>query len=137
MDGVKMANKIKGSEIRQIAFRVQDFRMKNALLQKEVASTLDMSLSGLKKIETGQANVTVPFLMKMREEYGMSADYALYGETKSVDDILDYTSCLEYKDKLLLFVRLFTYLSEINDDATKPLSEEELIKLIEGALKDK
>ncbi|MBQ8914267.1 MAG: helix-turn-helix transcriptional regulator [Lachnospiraceae bacterium] len=130
-----MANKVDSSKKKQIAYRIQTYRMNNSLLQKEVASSLDISLSGLKKIETGQTNVTVPYLMKMHEEYGMSADYALFGETKGVDDILDSVSCLEYKDKLLLFVRLFAYMSEINDDATKSLTKEELINLIENALK--
>lgn len=130
-----MVGKISDLLRRQIAYRIQTFRANNSLTQKEIATSIDMSLSGLKKIETGKTNVTVPYLLKMHEEYGMSADYVLFGETESVDSILDSAKCLEYSDILLLYTRLFTYMSEIKDAATKTLTKDELIKLIENTLK--
>lgn len=130
-----MSDKIEKSIRNQITYRIHNFRMNNSLTQKEIAASIDMSLSGLKKIETGQTNVSVPYLIKMHKEYGLSADYVLFGETESVDAILDSVKCLDYKDKLLLYTSLFAYLSEISDDATKVLTKEELIKLIDDALK--
>ena len=44
--------------------------------------------------------------------------------------MFDSVSCLECRDKLLLLMRLFGYMSEINDDAVKTLTKEQLIELI-------
>lgn len=132
-----MDRKLNSSEKKKIAYRLQNFRLSNSLLQKEIANKLDMSLSGVKKVETGQTNVTVPYLMKMHEEYGLSADYVLFGKSESVDDVMNMISCFEYQDKLLLLIKLFSYLNKINNDGADYLSNEEMIKLIMESINKK
>lgn len=120
-----MSRKEFSIEKMQRAFRIRQIRENAGLTQNAFAEFLEISVDGYVKIERGENNISLAILEKMQDKMSVSADYLLYGQTQSADEIWkDILTCTE-EDKLLLMLRLFGYFAKTKTGIF-PLKEEAL-----------
>ena len=60
--------------------RIKKIREDLGYTQEQFAEFLEMSLSGYKKLESGDVNLTVDKLYMLNKKFGLSADYILFDE---------------------------------------------------------
>ena len=65
---------------KQKAKRLRSVRDKNQLTQEKMAERLDVSYSTYQRMESGRNNITIAHLEKLNQEFGVSADYILFGK---------------------------------------------------------
>ena len=66
-----------------IGSNIKKIRKQKGLLQKEVASTVDMQASSYSKIESGQRDISVEALDKIAQLFRMTVDEIIhYGDSK-------------------------------------------------------
>ena len=65
---------------KQKAKRLRSVRNKNQLTQEKMAERLDVSYSTYQRMESGRNNITIAHLEKLNKEFGVSADYILFGK---------------------------------------------------------
>ena len=68
--------------------RIRSARERAGYTREQFAELLDVSVSYLAEVERGRTNVSVKTLIKICKLLGLSADYVLFGETRSEDVIL-------------------------------------------------
>ncbi len=56
--------------------------------REKFAELLDVSVSYMAEVERGRTGISVKMLMKICSVLGLSADYVLYGEERTKDDVL-------------------------------------------------
>lgn len=91
--------------------RLRDIRRQQNLTQEQFAEMLDISTQLYKKMETGENNITLSTLNKMKNKLNFSADYLLFGEKDTLIEVWDKALTLESMDKQLLLFKLFCEVS--------------------------
>lgn len=91
--------------------RLRDIRRQQNLTQEQFAEMLDISTQLYKKMETGENNITLSTLNKMKNKLNFSADYLLFGEKDTLVEVWDKALTLESMDKQLLLFKLFCEVS--------------------------
>lgn len=91
------------------ATRIRKIRKYTKLSQEQFAEKIGMNYEAYKKVEWGTNNITVDNLTKLREYIGVSADYILFGETRSFEDTWFRIDNCNEADKLQLMLRLFKH----------------------------
>lgn len=118
--------------------RFKQVRVALGKTQEEFAEILGLSVNSIKKIEKGENNVSVSNLRKLRKSCNVSADYILYGESKSLDDIWFLLQNADDKDKLKALLRLVKYFTNKDRNFYVDESENEYIfSKINEILEDK
>lgn len=118
--------------------RFKQVRVALGKTQEEFAEILGLSVNSIKKIEKGENNVSVSNLRKLRKSCNVSADYILYGESKSLDDIWFLLQNADDKDKLKALLRLVKYFANKDRNFYVDESENEYIfSKINEILEDK
>lgn len=107
--------------------RFKQVRVALGKTQEEFAEILGLSVNSIKKIEKGENNVSVSNLRKLRKSCNVSADYILYGESKSLDDIWFLLQNADDKDKLKALLRLVKYFTNKDHNFYVDESENEYI----------
>lgn len=100
---------------KQKANRLKSVRSRNQLTQEEMAEKLDVSYSTYQRMESGRNNITIPHLEKLNKEFGISADYILFGK---IGDEKHYELEFEYlnnETKFLTLVHLIASLCELDE----------------------
>ena len=67
--------------------RIKKIREDLGYTQEQFAEFLEMSLSGYKKLESGDVNLTVDKLYMLNKKFGLSADYILFDEKAESGDV--------------------------------------------------
>lgn len=112
------------AERKQSALRLRQIRENSGFTQEQFAEILGISLSAYKKIESGENQISLASLKKLKEEMSVSADFILYDRDESLDGVwYQILNCSE-ADKMLLLVRLLTYFTETKQRIF-PLKEEQ------------
>ena len=91
--------------------RLRDIRHQQNLTQEQFAEMLDISTQLYKKMETGENNITLSTLNKMKNKLNFSADYLLFGEKDTLIEVWDKALTLGSMDKQLLLFKLFCEVS--------------------------
>lgn len=118
--------------------RFKQVRVALGKTQEEFAEILGLSVNSIKKIEKGENNVSVSNLRKLRKSCNVSANYILYGESKSLDDIWFLLQNADDKDKLKALLRLVKYFTNKDHNFYVDESENEYIfSKINEILEDK
>lgn len=91
--------------------RLRDIRHQQNMTQEQFAEMLDISTQLYKKMETGENNITLSTLNKMKNKLNFSADYLLFGEKDTLIEVWDKALTLESMDKQLLLFKLFCEVS--------------------------
>lgn len=103
------------------AQRLRNVRTGSLLTQEKMAERLDIGYSVYQRLETGRNNITFSHLAKLREEFGVSADYILFGEINDENHFeIDYEGMSE-KDKFSILVRLMAHLCKLDEASYKQL----------------
>jgi len=99
------------------AARIRDIRDKAGLTQEKFAERLGISLSGYKKIENAENQISVNGLRKLKQKFHVSADYVLFGADESMDGMWDQIQGCSDSEKMFLLVKLLYYFMRTRDSA--------------------
>lgn len=91
--------------------RIKKIREDLGYTQEQFAEFLEMSLSGYKKLESGDVNLTVDKLYMLNKKFGLSADYILFDEKAESGDVWMEICKLPKVEKWYMLMRLYAYLS--------------------------
>ena len=108
-----MSKKEISVERRQSASRLRMIRENAGMTQEQFSEVLEISLSAYKKIESGENQISLDGLKKLKTEMSVSADYVLFGEHEGVDDVWDSILNCSEQDKMALMLRLLMYFTEV------------------------
>lgn len=105
-----------------IASNIKRLREQKGLLQKEVATEMDLGVSHYSKIENGQREASVSLLDKLAKFYGITIDDIVHmGDEMPTDIVLEdkttseqmrLISELDEKDKSIIFGMIETMLTK-------------------------
>ena len=91
--------------------RIKKIREDLGYTQEQFAEFLEMYLSGYKKLESGDVNLTVDKLYMLNKKFGLSADYILFDEKAESGDVWMEICKLPKVEKWYMLMRLYAYLS--------------------------
>ncbi|MCM1158869.1 MAG: helix-turn-helix transcriptional regulator [Bacteroidales bacterium] len=113
--------------------RLKILREQLGYTQEQFAEKLDISVSTVKKMETGEHNISLDTQRKLRAAFEhISIEYLLFGEQREISDIWAQIMVLDEWDKLILFQRLLAHFG-LNDKtlANKEIDEEKMRRMIQ------
>lgn len=96
--------------------RIKTIREDLGYTQEQFAEMLELSLSGYKKLESGDVNLTLDKVYLLNNRLGLSADYILFGDKESFVDVWLEARKLPVTEKFQMLMRLYTYLSRRTND---------------------
>ena len=67
--------------------RIRKAREDAGYTRETFAELLDVSVSYMAEVERGRTGISVKMLIKICKVLGLSADYVLYGETRTDDEL--------------------------------------------------
>lgn len=108
--------------------RIKTVREDLEYTQEQFAEIFELSLSGYKKLESGEVHLTLDKVYVLKERLGLSADYVLFDEKETVGDVWMETRKLPATEKFQMLMRLYAYLTRKTDDETVL---EELMKRVD------
>lgn len=90
--------------------RLKAVREMNHLTQEELAELLNISVSMVKKLESGENNLTIEELRRLWEELGVSSDFILFGEVS--DNLhLEYSfGSASSEEKMKILLKILSHL---------------------------
>lgn len=89
--------------------RLKEIRLELGYTQEQFAEIMEMSLSGYKKLESGEVKLSVEKIYILNKKLTLSADYILFGKKPQSGDVWVEVCKLPETDKMLVFLRLFSY----------------------------
>jgi len=92
--------------------RIKTVREDLGYTQEKFAEILELSVSGYKKLESGEVHLTLDKIYLLKQKLGLSADYILYDEKASLNDIWVEICKLPIEEKWLMLMRMYAYLSK-------------------------
>lgn len=69
-------------DYKQIGFRIKTLRLRNGIMQTELAKRLGLSQTHMSNIEGGKAGLTVENLVKLATEFGCTLDSIIFGDER-------------------------------------------------------
>lgn len=99
------------------AARIRQIRENAGLTQEAFAEILGISLSGYKKIENAENQISLNGLRRLKRELHVTTDYILLGETEGLDAEWDKIMGYGDSEKMLLMLRLLLYFTKAKDSA--------------------
>lgn len=96
---------------KEVGDRLRDIRRGMNLTQEQFAEMLDISTQLYKKMESGENNVSLSTLQKMKTKLNFSTDYLLFGEKEEFVEVWNRTLALHDMEKELLLLKLFCEVS--------------------------
>ena len=100
-------------EQQQIACRIRLIRENAGYTQEQFSELLGISVSALKKIESGENQVSVSCLRKLNDTMSVSADWILFDKKADADSTWESIGNCSETDKLYLLLRLLHYFTGI------------------------
>lgn len=108
MDKSKVLN-----EERQIGKRVRAVRKINNLTQEQMAEKMGMnSTTHYQNIENGRNNIGYKHLKCLKQEFGVSSDFILFGEVKNEREYIFNFESLSAHGKVNVIMRIIANLCE-------------------------
>ena len=92
--------------------RLKMIRENLRLTQEAMAEILEISVDAYGKIENGVNGVSYNVLRNYKKNLGISADYILFGDHTSREEVWDLIMNCKEKDKMLLMFQLVNYFSQ-------------------------
>lgn len=96
-------------EQQQIAGKIRLIRENSGYTQEQFSELLGISASALKKIESGENQVSVSCLRKLNDTMSVSADWILFDKKADADSAWESIGNCSETDKLYLLLRLLHY----------------------------
>lgn len=99
---------------KQKAKRLKSVRNRNQLTQEKMAERLDVSYSTYQRMESGRNNITIAHLEKLNKEFGVSADYILFGKVADRKHYELEFECSNNETKFLTIIHLVARLCKLD-----------------------
>lgn len=121
-------------ELANVGKRVKIARKAMRAQQKEVAEALGVSPSHLSEIESGKANPSTDFHLKLSEKYNISVEYIFHGrgnifyedDGKITETAFDFKTDVDTIDKMIWLLRNSPYFKNMMlGHASKFIHQEE------------
>lgn len=114
--------KCEAFDLKAIGRRLTSIREGMGLTINEMAETLFLSYSGLKKLEEGNSFIGASVLILLHERYGVDLLWLLLGRHTTHDDVCLGLMHLNREELFDIFVRLFSYFQGGDEAALNPLN---------------
>lgn len=96
--------------------RLKAMRQKYNYTQESMAEILNVSVSMIKKLESGENNISLSILKRLKNEFNVSSDFILFGEVKN-DKYLEYEfESVSGEEKMKIFMRILIILCREEGD---------------------
>ena len=107
--------------------RIKAVRKKNRLTQENLAEILNVSVSTVKKLESGENNITIHELKCLRDEFGISSDFILFGDVQDNKHYEYFFESVSGDQKLNMLLKILLNLCSSDNKKYREIIEE-LIK---------
>ncbi len=121
---------------KEIAGRLKELRLDLKYTQEQFAEFLDISVQLYKKMESGENNISIATLHKMKKKLSFSVDYLLFGEKEDQEAIWNKVISLDDSDKEKLLLRLFVMMTSDDRRVSAKSREEHLIQMMDQVMED-
>ncbi len=121
---------------KEIAGRLKELRLDLKYTQEQFAEFLDISVQLYKKMESGENNISIATLHKMKKKLSFSVDYLLFGEKDDQEAIWNKVISLDDSDKEKLLLRLFVMMTSDDRRVSAKSREEYLIQMMDQVMED-
>ncbi len=121
---------------KEIAGRLKELRLDLKYTQEQFAEFLDISVQLYKKMESGENNISIATLHKMKKKLSFSVDYLLFGEKDDQEAIWNKVISLDDSDKEKLLLRLFVMMTSDDRRVSAKSREEHLIQMMDQVMED-
>lgn len=92
--------------------RVKQLREDRGFSQNEAADDLGAERSTYRSAENGYNSISIQMIEKIHKKWGVSADYILFGEEYSSEDILGMLRSTSKETRFEVAIRLLTVLAQ-------------------------
>lgn len=116
---------------KEIARRLKELRLNLKYTQEQFAEFLDISVQLYKKMESGENNISIATLHKMKNKMEFSVDYLLFGEKDDQDFVWNRVIALDDSDKEKLLLRLFSLMTSDDRRVSAKSREEHLFHMLD------
>lgn len=99
------------------AARIRQIREDAGLTQEAFAELIGISLSGYKKIESAENQISLNNLRKLARALQVSTDYILLGKKEEYGTVWDQIMNYPDSDKMFLLIKLLFYFSGTKNSA--------------------
>lgn len=121
----------KSNNNKDIAGRLKDLRLNLKYTQEQFAEFLDISVQLYKKMESGENNISIATLHKMKKKMEFSVDYLLFGEKDDQEAVWNRVTALDDSDKEKLLIRLFVMMTSDDRRVSTKSKEEQLFQMLD------
>ena len=98
------------------AARIRFIREKAGLTQEAFAEILGISLSGYKKIENAENQISLNGLRKLNRKLQVTTDYILLGDYVQSDTLWNQIMNCSDSDKMFIMLKLLLYFTQNKDN---------------------
>lgn len=119
---------------KEIAGRLKELRLNLKYTQEQFAEFLDISVQLYKKMESGENNISIATLHKMKKKLEFSVDYLLFGEKDDQETVWNRVISLDDSDKEKLLIRLFVMMASDDRRVSAKSKEEHLFQIMDQVM---
>lgn len=119
---------------KEIAGRLKELRLNLKYTQEQFAEFLDISVQLYKKMESGENNISIATLHKMKKKLEFSVDYLLFGEKDDQETVWNRVISLDDSDKEKLLLRLFVMMTSDDRRVSAKSREEHLFQIMDQVM---
>jgi len=112
------------------AARLRQIRLSKGMTQEAFAEMLGVSVKAYKAVETGENNLSLDMLSRIKNNASVSSDYILYGNAKDFDETwIEVNSC-DDKSKMQILIRLINYFcnEKLPEISTKDFTLDKILR---------
>lgn len=110
-----MENSEISQEKQQMAAKIRFIREHAGYTQERFADLLGISVSALKKLESGENQISPTGLRQMSEKMDLPADWILFDKSENAEEIWHKLEGISEEDKFSVMLRLMHYFTETKD----------------------
>ena len=99
----------------ETGMRIRQIRESMKLSQEKFAELIEISPSGLMKLESGENHISMKNMRKLVATLSVSSDYVLFGKHEDSNEVWKMILNCSERDKMFLLMRLILYFTKIKE----------------------
>lgn len=119
---------------KEIAGRLKELRLNLKYTQEQFAEFIDISVQLYKKMESGENNISIATLHKMKKKLEFSVDYLLFGEKDAQEAVWNRVVALDDSDKEKILLKLFSLMTSDDRRVSMKGREERLLQMLDQVM---
>lgn len=104
--------------------RLKAVREMNNLTQEDLAGVLNVSVSMVKKLESGENNITLTGLKKLKDKLGVSSDFILFGDPNDNKHEAYSIKSASKEDKVKILIYILSHFCGIESEKCEEIIDE-------------